>query len=58
MLLQIFCGRAPPPPQPTGDVVAAAATTPVDFEAMVAEQKGCPEMQCLHGGSFLTIAFS
>jgi hypothetical protein len=46
-----------PPPQPVGDVVAAAVATPINFEAMAAEQNHCPETQRLLGGSSLTIVF-
>ncbi len=33
----------PSPPEPTGNVAAAAAADPVDFEAMAAEQNSCAE---------------
>jgi hypothetical protein len=47
----------PPPPQPTGDVDAAAATTPIDFEAMTAKQNHCLETHNLLADSSLTVAF-
>jgi hypothetical protein len=46
------------PPLPfTGMVAAAAATDPVDFEEMAAEQNCCPETQRLRGGTSLKLAF-
>jgi cleavage and polyadenylation specificity factor subunit 1 len=33
----------PSPPEPTGNVAAAAAADPVDFKAMTAEQNNCAE---------------
>jgi hypothetical protein len=56
MLLQLFC-PPPPPAQPVGDVIAATAATPIDFEAKVAEQNRCLDMQRLLSGLSLTIAF-
>jgi hypothetical protein len=47
----------PPPPQPVGDVVATAEASPINFEAMAAEQNRCPETQYLLSSSSLTIAF-
>jgi hypothetical protein len=44
-------------PERFGDVAAAAVTTPIDFEAIAAEQNRCPETQHLLGGSSLSIAF-
>jgi hypothetical protein len=44
MLLQIFC--LPP-----------AEASPIDFEAMAAEQNHCQETQRLLSGSFLTVTF-
>ncbi len=35
----------PFPPEPTGNVTAAAAADPVDFEAMAAEQNSCADAQ-------------
>jgi hypothetical protein len=44
-------------PEPTGNVAAAAAADPVDFEAMAAEQNSCAETQRLLGGTSLKLAF-
>jgi hypothetical protein len=45
------------PPELTGNVAAAAAADPVDFEAMAAEQNSCTEMQRLLGRTSLKLAF-
>jgi hypothetical protein len=47
----------PSPPEPTGNVAAAAGADPVDFEAMAAEQNGCAETQLLLGATSLKLAF-
>ncbi len=46
-----------PPPMANGSVAAAAATDPVDFKEMAAEQQCCPETQRSLGGTSLKIAF-
>jgi hypothetical protein len=45
----------PSPPEPTGDVAAAA--DPVNFEAKAAEQNSCAETQVLLSGTSLKLAF-
>jgi hypothetical protein len=47
----------PSPPEPTGNVTAAAAADPVDFEAIAAEQNSCAETQRLLSGTSLKLAF-
>jgi hypothetical protein len=47
----------PSPLEPTGNVAAAAAAEPVDFEAMAAEQNSCAETEHLLGGTSLKLAF-
>jgi hypothetical protein len=47
----------PSPPEPTGNVAAAAVADPVNFEAMATEQNSCAQMQCLLGGTSLKLAF-
>jgi hypothetical protein len=52
-----FSSHHSPPPKPTGDVTATAATMPIDFAEMDAEQSRCPEMQLFLIGSSLSIDF-
>jgi hypothetical protein len=47
----------PSPPEPTGNVAAAAAADPVDFKAMAAEQNIWAETQHLLSGTYLKLAF-
>ncbi len=47
----------PSPPEPTGNVAAAAAADPVDFKAMAAEQNSCAERQRLLCRTSLKLAF-
>jgi hypothetical protein len=46
-----------PLPQSAGSVGAAAATDPVDYEELAAEQNHCTETQRLLGGTSLKLAF-
>jgi hypothetical protein len=45
----------PSPPEPTGNIAAAAAADPV--KAMAAEQNSCAETQGLLGGTSLKLTF-
>jgi hypothetical protein len=47
----------PSPPEPTGNVAAAAVADPVNFEAMAAKQNSCAETKRLLGGTSLKLAF-
>ncbi len=47
----------PSPPEPIGNVAAAVAADPVDFEAMAAEQNSCAKMQRLLGTTSLKLTF-
>ncbi len=47
----------PSPPEPTGNVAAAEAADPVDFEAIAAEHDCCAETQRLLSGTSLKLAF-